>query len=30
VFESLLQFIGEDEKQPMGSLLDMVDAEDGI
>ncbi|KAG0701286.1 Muskelin N-terminus-domain-containing protein [Suillus ampliporus] len=30
VFESLLQFIGEDGKQPMGSLLDMVDAEDGI
>jgi len=30
VFESLLQFIGEDEKQPMGSLLNMVDAEDGI
>ncbi|KAG2135782.1 Muskelin N-terminus-domain-containing protein [Suillus clintonianus] len=30
VFESLLQFVGEDGKQPMGSLLDMVDAEDGI
>lgn len=30
VFESLLLFIGEDGKQPMGSLLDMVDAEDGI
>ncbi|KAG2073978.1 hypothetical protein BDR04DRAFT_1126925 [Suillus decipiens] len=25
VFESLLQFVGEDGKQPMGSLLDMVD-----
>ncbi|KAG2364029.1 Muskelin N-terminus-domain-containing protein [Suillus spraguei] len=30
VFESLLQFVGEDGKQPMGSLLDMVDVEDGI
>ncbi|KAG1767395.1 Muskelin N-terminus-domain-containing protein [Suillus occidentalis] len=30
VFESLLQFVGEDGKQPMGSLLDVVDAEDGI
>jgi hypothetical protein len=30
VFEGLLRFVGEDGKQPMGSLLDMVDAEDGI
>jgi hypothetical protein len=30
VFEGLLRFFGEDGKQPMGSLLDMVDAEDGI
>jgi muskelin len=30
VFEGLLRFFGEDGKQPMGSRLDMVDAEDGI
>ncbi|KAF9236343.1 Muskelin N-terminus-domain-containing protein [Melanogaster broomeanus] len=30
VFESLLVFVGEDAKQPKGSLLDLVDAENGL
>jgi hypothetical protein len=30
VFEGLLVFVGEDAKQPEGSLLDLVDAENGL
>ena len=30
MFESLLAFVGEEVKQPKGSLLDLVDAEDGL
>lgn len=30
IFESLLAFVGEEVKQPKGSLLDLVDAEDGL
>ncbi|KAG9309268.1 Muskelin N-terminus-domain-containing protein [Chiua virens] len=30
MFESLLAFVGDDVKQPKGSLLDLVDAEDGL
>lgn len=30
MFESLLVFVGEEMKQPNGSLLDLVDAEDGL
>ncbi|KAG6375663.1 hypothetical protein JVT61DRAFT_3235 [Boletus reticuloceps] len=30
VFERLLEFVGEEGKQPKGSLLDLVDAEDGL
>jgi hypothetical protein len=29
VFESLLKFVAEEEKQPAGSLLDMVDGDEG-
>jgi len=30
MFERLLAFVGEEAKQPRGSLLDLVDAEDGL
>ena len=30
MFERLLGFVGEEVKQPKGSLLDLVDAEDGL
>lgn len=30
MFESLLGFVGEEVKQPKGSLLDLVDADDGL
>lgn len=30
MFERLLVFVGEEVKQPQGSLLDLVDAEDGL
>jgi hypothetical protein len=30
MFEVLLGFVGEEVKQPKGSLLDLVDAEDGL
>ncbi|KAH7889083.1 Muskelin N-terminus-domain-containing protein [Phlebopus sp. FC_14] len=30
VFEGLLAFVSDDSKQPNGSLLDLVDAEDGL
>lgn len=30
MFESLLAFVGEEVKQPKGSLLDLVDADDGL
>ncbi|KAF8550620.1 galactose oxidase [Imleria badia] len=30
MFERLLAFVGEEVKQPKGSLLDLVDAEDGL
>lgn len=30
MFESLLAFVGAEVKQPKGSLLDLVDAEDGL
>lgn len=30
MFENLLAFVGEEVKQPKGSLLDLVDADDGL
>lgn len=29
VFESLLEFVSQGEKQPKGSLLDMIDSDEG-